>query len=865
MKSLAAFRPMCAVVIATVMCLLGQAAAQTVTPPNVPGMTVPFPYLYLNAPTHWGFMAPQNANPTQSGFLQSVPVTRVVGGQGVHWGDIMTAPPVAGDGNVHYDAGLKGLGMNYDASISGDSDCSTITNQYWWPMATCFSQNGHYSSQPNDILYTFYTVPTWASVINGTHGSPLNGWNVASSSASCAPSSVCSVTLSTTGFPGIYNGTVLVYSVAGTTYNETVTAVNNTIPTAPVISFSRGSGGSTGTSSNSFFTFTNSEPPSDANNATETCVMPDGNAATGHCFFKEYVTWMMMHTCRDASGHFGGVTVHYAAGDSNALSTCVIHYWEGWNEFNSDGFWRGNYTQLAQMMNDAAYIIHQYCNNCYVAAGSVTAGGDAGHVNSNVPKTDGSGVYIEALGQLLHDWQGLHASTKPDILSIHPYPGYDNIYMPAMPETNMPVQWDPSVAPYSTALAANSCSTSNVAGCINICTYSTGYKPTSATGCTAYVENPRPAGTAGDAWAGAAAAGCGSQTTSFTAYVKASTYTSDPSPLLHCRDSFVNDFKATRTMLSQLFTVGDLTSSWISTSLPIWNTESGWGTGAETNFLGANAVSLTDPHDGSLTTFVQQSYAARMGILAAEADSALNLWYQWDIFHTNSACSAGVGDCNAYPTDLQSPWQDMGQNWGQLGSLFTAGANNTTGSFKPTRVAYTWNRVEHWLNGATFSGTAPTGTRANGTFYNYGTVIYDGQNVHTVKVAGTSGSSTPDWNKALYGTTADGSTLVWEDMGDANCRDLSTFSSANVLNPNVFACSIIKTGGYKGTIAWYTPFDNVYVMTEPAGQNCLKDIDGGVFTETTGSTHHVYNRPVLFDNSTCNGPTDGLPESDYTP
>jgi hypothetical protein len=121
-------------------------------------MTLPFPYLYLNGPGHWGCMSPQNANPTQSGFLQSVPVTRVVGGQGVHWGDIMTAPPVAGDGNAHYDAGLKGLGMNYDTSISGDSDCANITNQYWWPMATCFSQNGHYSSQPNNILYTFYTV-----------------------------------------------------------------------------------------------------------------------------------------------------------------------------------------------------------------------------------------------------------------------------------------------------------------------------------------------------------------------------------------------------------------------------------------------------------------------------------------------------------------------------------------------------------------------------------------------------------------------------------------------------------------------------------------------------------------------------------
>src|SRR5258705_10242382 len=227
-------------------------------------------------------MSPQNANPTQSGFLQSVPVTRVVGGQGVHWGDIMTAPPVAGDGNAHYDAGLKGLGMNYDTSISGDSDCANITNQYWWPMATCFSQNGHYSSQPNNILYTFYTVPTWASVINGTHGSPLTGWNVASSSANCAPSSTCKVTLSTTGFPGIHAGTVLVYSVAGTMFNETVTAVDNSAPTAPVITFSRGSGGSTGTSPNNLFTLTHTQPPPPAHKTPHTFVMPGGNPPTPH-------------------------------------------------------------------------------------------------------------------------------------------------------------------------------------------------------------------------------------------------------------------------------------------------------------------------------------------------------------------------------------------------------------------------------------------------------------------------------------------------------------------------------------------------------------------------------------------------------
>lgn len=135
----------------------------------------------------------------------------------------------------------------------------------------------------------------------------------------------------------------------------------------------------------------------------------------------------------------------------------------------------------------------------------------------------------------------------------------------------------------------------------------------------------------------------------------------------------------------------------------------------------------------------------------------------------------------------------------------------------------------------------------------------------TVKVAGTSGSSSVTRNKALYGTTSDGATLVWEKMGDAQCRDLSTFSSANTLNQDVFACYITKLGGYLGAIAWYTPFDSSFLFTEPVGQNGLKEIDGGVYREMTGSPHHIYNRPALFDNSSCSGSNDGLPESDYTP
>jgi hypothetical protein len=830
----------------------------TVTPPNVPGVTAHFPYLYLNSPADWGQLAPQNIHSTESGFLPNVPVTRVVGGQGVHWGSIMTGPPASSTDTSVYSAGLAGLGMNYDSAVgTNGANCLTVTNGYWWPQATCFASGGRYNANPNNILYTFYTVPQWASVINGTHGSPIDGWTVASTDCTAG---ICTLTLNTTGNPNINPGGQLFYWINGTPHQVNVNSVSNSNSTAPVIAF--GYSGTAGNSSNSYVTFTNTEPPSDANNATETCKLPDGNPATGHCYFKEYVTWMMMHTCRDSNGTFNGVTVKYAVGDTNALNTCVIHYWEGWNEFNSNNFWSGSYTQLAHMMDDAAYIIHQYCKDCFLAAGSVTAGGDAGRP-PYIPASDGSVVYLEALGQLLHDWNGFHSSTKPDMLSIHPYPGTDNIYMPAMPESSIPARWDPSVAPYSTQLASNACSTSNVVACINICN-SSGYNPSGGS-CTAVVANPLPAGTAGDPWAGAPAPGCGTQQTRFTKYVPASTYT-NPSPEIHCRDSFLNEVRATRQLLTDIVTVGDLPSGWVSTTLPLWNTESGWGGGDETNFLGATPVSLHDPHDSTLETFFQQSYMARYGILASESELDLNLLYQWDINHTIT-CSHGTGDCDAYPLDLQSPWQDQHQNWGQLGSKFTrdpVSPTSTNGTFKPTRPAYTFNRVLHWLTGATFNGTAPAMVARN-TFYNYGAVVYDGLNVHTVMVAGTSGATAPTWNNAVYGTTADGSTLVWENMGDKNCRDTSTFSSANNINQNVWACYITKSGGYTGTVVWYTPFDSVILFNTPSGQTCLKDIDGGLATVTVASAHHIYNRPALFDStSSCSG-TDGLPEADFTP
>ncbi len=864
----------------------------TATPPSYPLTSLPYPDLYLNAPSHWGQMAPQN---TTGGFLPTVPITRVV--QDVHWPDIQ---PESSSSN--WITSLARLGMTQLIG-SGGSNCSSISiASYWWPEASCFGSNGSYTSNPNNILYTFYNVPAWASVSYGTftdQKGSIVGWkvtNVTNQSGICTQKGTdCTLTLtiSFSGGSGLAPGTPVLVNITndgGSTYSQyKVTPTYGTFSSnSQTLTVTLSDIVATPTTSNSYVSFTLAQPPSDVY-SSKTCALPDGNTSSnGDCYFKSFVTYLMMNTCRNANGQFG-VTVTKG---SPALSTCVIHYWEGWNEFNTDRFWTGNYSMLAKMMSDAETIIKQYCNNCYFAAGSVTAGGDAGHYTSGLNINDSSGVYIQALGQLLKDWyhynQNYGNTVTPDMLSVHPYPGYDNIYMPAMPETREPVKFDPKLTGYTnintctgTYTDSNGTVWGTPYGCVNICgrTYSssgsyTTYNPLPALGCTALVANPATSAY-GNAWPG-----CGDfmidgvtpNLNTLTIYQKDSEWTSDP-PKQACRDSFVNALRSTEALIGTMTSNGieDLPAGWISASLPVWNTESGWGSFGETNFVGANTNSpFHDPSDASLTTFEQQSYIARMGILAAESGAALNLWYQWDLAATTTYPGTPV----TYPAQFQVPKEpdevESFGNWGQLGNNFVTGSNSTNGTMQATRAAYTFNRVYHWLSGmqgvtnVVFNGTAPAGRWASNHYYAQNTTIYDGTNVQRVVTAGTSGSSTPTWNGALYGQTTDNS-VVWENMGDKNCNDTSTFNSnayPNNITPSVFVCYITGSNGYQGTLLWYTPFDQYTTYPAPADETCLKDIDGNLKEVSSGSYHTILNRPALYDNTPsaeCTG-TDGLPD-----
>ena len=646
-------------------------------------------------------------------------------------------------------------------------------------------------------------------------------------------------------------------------------------------------------------------------------------------------------------------------------SSCKIHYFEGWNEFNTDGFWTGNYTELAVLMSDAATIIRAYCpHDCFFAAGSVASGGQGYHALVVTPNgadlhPDNSGIYVEALGQLLRDWSnnnnGINSSGRgPDMLSYHPYPGYDNISMPAMPETNEQALYNPGItvsytaggvvtnttygpgnvctgktqqqatlavlgitlgsggsgyavndvlniqqsgssetaqvkvtsvsgsgavtgvslittaegSHYSVASGLSvtggtgSGATVNVtsvglgnllydangnpiyagtpSACVNTCGHLSGgstYNPVSGLGCTAYLANP-------SSWSGSVSwPGCGTQKTTLTLY-KTSSQWVEPTPLQACVDSFVNSFRSVQAMVGTV----DVTSGFLSSSIPIWNTESGWGSWGETDYPGVTTASYTALADKSLSTFLQQAFIARMAILGSalgNSGMAANLWYQWD-----------------ENTVVQNPDSSLTPSFGNWGQLATGVGTSSATSTEPGN---TFNRVYHWLSGNTFSGTTTGygfGAWAASHSFSQNATVVVGTQVYRAVTAGTTSTGAPTWNNALYGQTTD-NTVTWENMGDLACNDTSTFTGTGTLAPSVWQCAISNTSGYQGLLVWATPFDipDLTIVT-PTNLLCLKDIDGNLAYETQTSKHHIYNRPALFDNTSslhCSG-TDGYPQ-----
>ena len=180
--------------------------AQTVNPPQYPLTSLPYPYLYMNHPATWAYMAPQNTNTTRTPFLPNVPLTRIVGS--VHWPNI---EPSASQSS--WDPALAGIGTgSFPAS---QSDCTLLAPGAnagkWWVNASCWGgANGTYTASPNNILYTFYNVPQWASVTHGTYPTTTSptGWRVTnvSTTGDCTSSTGCSTVLTismTSGATGL--------------------------------------------------------------------------------------------------------------------------------------------------------------------------------------------------------------------------------------------------------------------------------------------------------------------------------------------------------------------------------------------------------------------------------------------------------------------------------------------------------------------------------------------------------------------------------------------------------------------------------------------------------------------------------------
>ncbi len=869
---------------------------QVLAPPLYSGYSVAIPNAYLLHFSNWPFLTNSNALPPAPGM------ERVNGG--ANWNSLETARGT-------YSSTMGSLNFAWSGTCSAATGAGG-TNNGWIPAADCNNPNASITEGGNtrvagNLVYTFNTVPGWAS--SGGTGWPVSAVTVSNCLTTTNKCDVA-LTINATGFTlnassGIYDAIIVTNAatldngkslnvgatLASTSGSGASTIINFTVP----LTYYSGNTLETRTnysvsgSNLATVTYGSTYPPSDIYNWAETCAGSDvylGTTVKGDCYFREFATHLMEQNCNVST-----------LPSSPLYGQCAIHYFEGWNEFNADGFWKGNYTKLAEMMVDADEIIKQFCGDCYFIAGSVSAGGDGYHQYFPTG-ADGSAVYSEALGQLLHDWYyqvdatSPRYSTKlyPDAISFHPYPSRTNVPYPPMPETN---------------LSANDTSD---AGC---------YAATGTTG----INEPIP---------------------------YSGTWT-EPSHLL-CRDSVISALSEISVMVSQL-----PTSYAFPSGIPVWNTESGIGPNFSSDHGTATAASSShDPYDATLTAFLDQAYLARQAILTAASGDALNLWYEadnslwgtlfylpanqwlkstsysvgtfiWDGQTIQQCTSAGTSG-TSFPafshsgsttTDGSVIWTNVTSNWvasnnygggalvwdgshlqetnkGGISGISAPSWNATQGGtvidgtitwenvvanpYLPggtnsypisSPMGRTFNQIYKWLKGRDIHFTSiPSSnlkTYAASTHFNVNDMISESGFLQRAVTTGTTGSSAPSWSAGMYNTTTDGSVTL-EVVGTPKCYDTSQFSGSltngggTVSTQSVWVCPVSETisgSNYTGQLVWYTPLDTAHTYSVPAGTNCIWDIDGHELSRRYPATITVFNRPALIDNyvdSTCTTP-----------
>ncbi|HEY4379420.1 MAG TPA: hypothetical protein VGN01_03680 [Acidobacteriaceae bacterium] len=904
--ALAATFSSAAALLALVACAVGVAQTapyktnQNLTPPLYGNYSVAIPNAYLLHFPDWPFLTGANGMPPNAG------VQRVNGG--ANWNQLETARGT-------YSSTLGSMNFAWSGSCATVSGSGSSSNG-WLPAADCNNTNatiteGGSTKIAGNLLYSFNTVPGWASS-GGT------GWPVSAITVTNCASGTCTVnlTINATGF-----------TLNANSSQKDVVAVNNlssadagaSLNGTPTLSGVSGSGATTVityTLSQKYYsgntqitrqdcpsvvsctvgtglaTYGATYPPSDIYNWTETCSGSDvylGTSVKGDCYFREFVTHLMEQNCNVSS-----------LPASPLYGSCAIHYFEGWNEFNADGFWEGNYTKLAEMMVDADEIVKHFCGDCYFIAGSVSAGGDGYH-QYYTSGADGSAVYSEALGQLLHDWYYQTDTSNPryaspiypDAISFHPYPSHDTLLNPPMPETNLSYNDQSDIGCYPNSISGDR---------------------------TGINEPAKYSGT----W-------------------------TEPQHLA-CRDSVISSIIEIQNLVSQLPSAYNFPAG-----IPVWNTESGIGPiFASDQGIALTSASSHDPWDASLTAYVNQSYLARQAILTAASGDALNLWYQADntlwgpLFYlpanqwlkstsfsvgnfiwdgqsiqqvqtagTTGSTFPGFNHGGSTTNDGSVVWKNVSTNWvannnygggaivwdghhlqetknggisGASAPVWSSTQGGTTGDGSvtwenliadpnivsgtnsipvATPMGRTFGRIYTWFHGRNiqFTGIPASSlkTYAHSAAFSTNDLVSENGLLYRAATAGTTATFGPTWVQGMYNVLTDGG-VTWELIGTGKCWDNSTFTgtltngAGTIATQSVWTCpvsEVVNGSNYTGQLVWYTQRESTNPYAVPPGTNCIWDIDGNELSRKYPANMTVFNRPALIDNyvdSVCTAP-----------